>query len=671
MDSKLLYGIMYFLVGTYLFWTGMRTKGTYCAIAERTTNAINAVGIWLALTTCALVLWESAVTYLLSAGLLFIGPLIAVLVFSSYHTTLFADLSLESKNESAAFVHHLALIRLVYEIKKESKEENRIGRTFIAFHYSQCQWQSCPLTYLHNEISNKSRVSLRKHLNSFVLFVQKSLMRAIEDFPHSLSLRALYVAFLVDYTNNLIEAWAMLSSITGLSKNVIQDFEAYVYSRYIKELAAEHRTGSNVISLVMHQKAEAKFTQKVEANAGLYRRFWGILEERNPDYDLFENISFEILRRNDELEETWKEFKTQDSLSVTVVFLYGAYCERIQWDFSKAEEVREFLQQAKSSRHGKLFRNCLGNALVTLHGSLENLGYIQQYNSAFCSMFGYTKDELLNIPLSVIIPAIYRKSHEAALMNSYHQIEAGKTPEMKEAPVFVVCKNKYILPVILKMLEYPNFANGNLYVASLTTNKHLISHDVMHLLLDPTKSLAGVSSNCVSHLGITREKLDEKSIKIYKVLPNFDNIKEETTEMVKVEGSEMRCIWNRIMNRKEELLGYYVQLTLVLNNDCSNFALDYNYPPLFQFVYSFEHNKFIASSFLEATTPTHKGFTCNFFQKNLTQQVILKLKRADIIKIRYWIKTKQSPQSRSMGYSTQSQLSVLRCYAKQVGIVRF
>jgi len=577
----------------YWFYTRIKSHASYSMLAEHALNSVNAVGAWLAFGSVMLSIWETSMTYVVSGGVLFLGPLIIAITFTNQTVGIVEMIGQTPKNENEEYICCLGLVRLVDKVKKKTRDGDIISRAFLSFHNTRCWSPNCPLTHISKELDSYTTIDPKKYLNSLSLYTQKTLQSAALRYPLSPYLRNLYVGFLLNYTSNHVEAWAMIRALGENIRNIIEDFEAYTFTRYIKRSCTGTGGGFDSLIAILQLKNERKFMRKIENNAVLYRQFWDILEEKTPRYDAFEKVGFAILQGTQELEALWCDFKARNTIVAGSLYLYSAYCTTIERDAHKATEIHECMQQSRVIYNGNLLSISKEMGLISVRGNLEELGFVKQYNAAFSSMFGYNKEELINTNIVHIIPSIYKKAHDNGIREAYHAIESGKTVKLTENQVFVIVKTHNIIPATMKILELPSYANENLFIASLAKSKLLMAYDTIHVLMDTQFNIQGVTANCELYIGVTAEMIQGNNYNISKVMPAFTSYAEGIMKFETVQERDFRLIYKKIETRKHELLGYHLQMTVVESEKLEFSPNRFKEGPEIEFIYNNEIGKYI------------------------------------------------------------------------------
>ena len=248
----------------------------------------------------------------------------------------------------------------------------------------------------------------------------------------------------------------------------------------------------------MHQsEQESRFKECVEHCLNSHVIFWEILQEKNPLFEIFVEAGFNILKSSSLLEKMWNGFRRKKCISVNSLRIYATLCDEIFEDPFRANEIRGYLHEAKDSIHEDSLLTYAKNGagVVKVFSEGEHLSKIFKYNAAFSSLTGYTMQELVLKPLDSIMPPIYKNIHKPAMIRLYRYTEESTSMVGKEKHFFMMNKAKYLLPVVIKFAEVPNYANGYTYVASVTLDRDLSTFQKLHLLLSTNREIIAVSQS--------------------------------------------------------------------------------------------------------------------------------------------------------------------------------
>jgi len=326
---------------------------------------------------------------------------------------------------------------------------------------------------------------------------------------------------------------------------------------------------------MLQNNKELKFRQCTENCVQAYSDFWNVMQERVPEFEMFMKSGFDVLDCVTILEKQWEGFRRRKCVPLNSLRLYAVINDNLFEDPSKASEIREFLHEARESTNNDSLLNFAqnGSAVLTISAEDSDFGKILRYNSAFAQLSGYDQQELTRKSLEYLIPSIYRESHKAGISKHFRLAETNLTSTRLEKRVFMTTKYKYITPIVLKIVEAPNYVNGYVYVATMMIDKEQSSYDRMHILANPNEEIISLSSSiflicvfyfidCETFLGLSPDMIGLKTMKISNLIPNLNSQPENLPFQIFVENAKFSCVWTTILSA-EKVIGYYFQITRI------------------------------------------------------------------------------------------------------------
>ena len=207
-------------------------------------------------------------------------------------------------------------------------------------------------------------------------------------------------------------------------------------------------------------------------------------------------MGYAILDEEENAEEIWQNLREKKAIPIFVVLLYSSYAEKVLNDQIKAKTIKAYLQEAIPSANGNIVLNhgLHGDGVVAVHTRGEMKGYIESANSEFSKISGYSPESLINLSLTALIPEIYREAHLAGFANSLFCIESGDEIKHDEKRIFMLHKSQYLIPIKMKIVESPNFANNYNFFAIINLDKERNDSTYMHILLDQNFIISAMSS---------------------------------------------------------------------------------------------------------------------------------------------------------------------------------
>ena len=129
---------------------------------------------------------------------------------------------------------------------------------------------------------------------------------------------------------------------------------------------------------------------------------------------------------------------------------------------------------------------------------------------SFCRLAGYgKKEEILGQNVGVLMPELYRESHREFMRVATQRVrEDGLSA--KDRQVFCCHTSGYVFPVWLQLKFLVTVMNVHLFVGSFKIEKRLVNAKVAHLLVGPDKTIAEISSSCMTLLDLNLEKVQKR-----------------------------------------------------------------------------------------------------------------------------------------------------------------
>ena len=250
--------------------------------------------------------------------------------------------------------------------------------------------------------------------------------------------------------------------------------EQFVIFRYRKiiddELADSKNEGNAGIDAMSEQTFQnhmRQFQSNIEKSTMFHMEFWSQLGEDNPDLNKLNELGIKIHHSVINVEDNWMKLQKISSNVPKAMKLYGKFLTDITNDKEKGEEYIEKARNLININSNKKSTaiNFSGNEEISdnstptvfVSGETEKIGIITNINVACSSIFGYTKSELINRNIKILMPPIYSKNHDKAI-ETYNQTQEMKFID-KERFVFGKHKSYYIFPVFVNIKPINNGQN--------------------------------------------------------------------------------------------------------------------------------------------------------------------------------------------------------------------
>ena len=166
----------------------------------------------------------------------------------------------------------------------------------------------------------------------------------------------------------------------------------------------------------------------------------------------------------------------------------------------------------------KRFREKAASSIIIISGATEDIGKIIYVNNLICSIFGYTKEELINKSLNKLLPKPISKNHNKLILEFY---KSGISSSLNQITSnLIIDKKGMLFSANMFMCYMPNFKYGITFVALIMKDKYfklskretLFLEDINKpcikmksngiLILDKDLVITNTNQFCIDQLGI-------------------------------------------------------------------------------------------------------------------------------------------------------------------------
>ena len=204
--------------------------------------------------------------------------------------------------------------------------------------------------------------------------------------------------------------------------------------------------------------------------------------------------------------------------------IYWAYCSKVRIDTQILNQIEEILLNLRNSGSFNLLtQNCDDSCgIICISGGTKSLGKIDNGNKAISRLIGYELAELKELPVTSIMPSIFRESHHKLFQSECYLTEAGQRKEYSERESFILHKSQYIIPVDIKITEIPNVLNSYCFIAKVKLNQEKNKYNIIHIIASPNGIIKNISASIfvltidsIIQLDLNLELINEEDISKY------------------------------------------------------------------------------------------------------------------------------------------------------------
>ncbi len=158
----------------------------------------------------------------------------------------------------------------------------------------------------------------------------------------------------------------------------------------------------------------------IEKSSTLHIEFWSQLSEDTPDLAKLYEVGTRMMYIDGLLEDSWQRIlKMNIDVPPNLMMIYSRYLCDILYDKESAEDVLERLKNFYSVNmdRGKITNNINdfpneSTALISISAEDMTFSRIIGLNMSASKIFGYSKSELINRKVNVLMPNMFSAQHD-------------------------------------------------------------------------------------------------------------------------------------------------------------------------------------------------------------------------------------------------------------------
>ncbi|CAK91286.1 unnamed protein product (macronuclear) [Paramecium tetraurelia] len=514
--------IVYFILSIIYFEKVHIQKPFHHQIIQKMMSIFSAINFWIILMMLYSFVLEEK---LLKNGLkiLILGiPLICGIIISSQSNQidLFRINFYKAKNGTEISQLCIYLLELM-----KNWDNNQISelvlQSYLEIHRLSCQRADC-----YSKVSSTIKLKANTNFQEYVVIhlINQIFEDGIRHFPDDIDLRLNFVFFLIDSRKQYSQALQEISISEQFVTSYAQQFQLFFYKRQIQEILTDSQSTLQFdhFAEANFHKMETEFYQKMEKITITFIEFWNQLLDEIPDIYKLTQLGYLLLNKRQEIEQDYSRVSQQNRRAKKLKQIYQKFTELILSDFSsktlqfelsnqevqclQIEEIEEISKQP--------------DPIIVIQSHLGQESKIMSINKSFCSLLGYSKADLINRTLNEIMPDIYAFKHNQCIENYLiHKISDQNQQLIKSCQVYIKKKNKYILPVHLKVKLLEVHHNELILLGILDYSFQ--QNNQCYIISSPEGNITDLSSNCISFLGIDLQSITLNQILISDLFPGI------------------------------------------------------------------------------------------------------------------------------------------------------
>ncbi len=334
-------------------------------------------------------------------------------------------------------------------------------------------------------------------------YVMTMYQNGISKFSLCTSLRINYSFFLMERMNNTKKALIEIGNCDKYNPSFEEEFIIFRYCKNnagqennAKEEGDDDDEGLDIVANIAYKNHFDTFKEGLSSITAIYYDFWSLLlnNTQKSDEDLTKMNEYgEKLNKLVEVVKghyaEMEKLKYNDELVLT---FYADFYQDILNDKSQAEYYKGRLRDIKGEGGQEVLTNndpgdTSNENIDYIHLAAEGsqIGKITACSPNFCSLLGYTPNELIGKNIDFIMPEIFHSYHEKLLIEKASRFKTQMTQNVRSGftgnqksnykEIFVIAKNKLnqAVPLSMKVTVYYKHEFNELFFIGRLYNQEL------------------------------------------------------------------------------------------------------------------------------------------------------------------------------------------------------
>ena len=344
-----------------------------------------------------------------------------------------------------------ALLEIEFFLKLEDSLEDKIRTreqkvlySYINNYEKNCTIEDCPLKQFLNiplKVENfvEMKICLLQHAETLY-------KNAISKYPFNAKLRISYGLFLFKKLNKKLKGTNEITLLNKYNTNLEDSFLVYKAQRFIRE-ENDGLNAANDLNEIQNKNITDSITYKIILNniktligtiTMNYIDFWTILaineENKSENFQKMSKIGTKIRKLNEELLENVEKLENVNIYDQDTVKLYIQYLTEILSDNTQANIYNNKLAENEQKKHQyneenlfelnyKAMSKSEDYKYIVVNCSPSNFDNICNLSLSVCSIFGYSKEELIGHSFDYLLPELFCSHHKKILQDKVDEFK--------------------------------------------------------------------------------------------------------------------------------------------------------------------------------------------------------------------------------------------------------
>ncbi|KAL4426928.1 hypothetical protein ABPG74_012928 [Tetrahymena malaccensis] len=412
---------------------------------------------------------------------------------------------------------------------------------FVDYHRTICNRDDCPCQaknmnqkkikkFIKNARAGQFDDEIKEKFVVLVYLIERIFVLALTRFPGCTQLRVNHALFLLDKMKSTQQSLSELDIAQQEKPYLDEQFMIFRYKKLIEDSMLEARKNTNAnqesANEITADNAMKEIMLNIEQSTMLHIDFWSQLSEDTPDLSRVYEIGIKLNYANNLVKESWKkQMKLNSDISPNQLRTYARYLLDVLNDKDQAYEVIQKLKSAQSTNvdRSKTTNNINefqneSTGLISVSAEDVSFARISGLNQTAAMYFGYSKSELINRKVNLIMPQVFADHHDSFLEDYLHHLESKVLN--RERLLFGKAKNGYIFPSYMYVRYVPSYIHGTQFIASIRIEKYFKLIGFM-IITKGEFEIVNITSNCITLFDLSLGILNKKKPCITDLIPEF------------------------------------------------------------------------------------------------------------------------------------------------------
>jgi PAS domain-containing protein len=433
--------------------------------------------------------------------------------------------------------------------KDTDRDCKALLKGYIHLYEETCTSEECAL---------KKYIScLKSNIDTIVFLYQHAeqiYQNGISKFPNCTSLRLSYAFFLLERMNKKQQANLELNNASKYNPRFEEQFIIYRYKKLIEENSTEvsdNEENLDVVSNIAYKNHFNQFKNCISKAATLYIDFWGLLlnpnQDNNEDLSKLNDYGSKINILIEEITTHLEKMQKLKQNDQEVIRLYSDFLNDILNDKEKSNSYRSRLNEIEGAKQNYDDLNLINNDInalsstdeyqyIVVSAQPEKFGTITNISLGICSIFGYTKAEILGKNIEALMPEQFHGPHRLLLtekLNDYKkasinaQVTKNYKPTFKDITTFGKNKSRYLVLFNFKVAFLPNTEqDDSVFIAKVNQDVYnlgnsQVNQNCCYILTNTSFIIQNFTANSINILGMNSTAINNNTMEITKFIKNF------------------------------------------------------------------------------------------------------------------------------------------------------